>query len=30
MKRPLRTTYPDAIYYITNLSQAMRQFSRVG
>jgi hypothetical protein len=30
MTRPLRITYPGAIYHITNLSQAMRQFNRVG
>jgi len=29
MMRPLRSTYPGAIYHITNVSQAMRQFSPV-
>jgi hypothetical protein len=30
MARPLRTDYPGVIYHITSLSQAMRQFNRVG
>jgi hypothetical protein len=30
MTRPLRITDPGAIYHITNVSQAIRQFNRVG
>lgn len=29
MTRPLRITYPSAIYHITKVSQAIRQFNRV-